>query len=324
MPPLLRAISVSKSYDGVRALRDVSFDVRAGEVHALVGENGAGKSTLIKIITGAVAFDTGSIEMDGVPLVDHSPAKAKQLGIAAIYQHPALFPNLSVAENLALRLDDLSSWKQVNRDERRRRAAALLSEVGADIHPDAEAGGLSMPEQQLVEIACAVGAAAKLVIMDEPTASLPLRETEALFRCIAALRASGAGIVYISHRLEELPRIADRVTVLRDGCTIETRNMADVDRAGLIAMMVGRELSAVFPKREVAIGAAVLQVRGLGSRQSIVHDVNFTLREGEILGMAGLVGSGRTELANILFGLTPADSGEILLNGSRCVIGSPQ
>jgi len=324
MQPLLRASSVSKSYDGVRALRDVSFDVRAGEVHALVGENGAGKSTLIKIITGAVSLDAGFIEFDGVPLEDNSPVKAKQLGIAAIYQHPALFPNLSVAENLALRLEDLPGWKQVDWHKRRECARSLLADVGATIHPDADAGGLSMPEQQLVEIACAVGAKAKLVIMDEPTASLPAREAEALFRCIGGLRARGTGIVYISHRLEELPRIADRVTVLRDGCSIETRNMTDVDRPSLIAVMVGRELSAVFPKREVPIGATVLEVRGLGSRKSIVRDVSFTLRSGEILGLAGLVGSGRTELANILFGLTPADSGEILLGGSMCSIGSPQ
>ena len=324
MSLLLRATAISKSYAGVRALRDVSFDVRAGEVHALVGENGAGKSTLIKIITGAVPLDSGSIEINGTPVEENSPAKAKQLGIAAIYQHPALFPNLSVAENLALRLEDLSGWKRVDWNERRRRARALLSEVGATIDPDAEAGGLSMPQQQLVEIACAVGAEAKIVIMDEPTASLPAREAETLFRCIAGLRERSTGIVYISHRLEELPRIADRVTVLRDGCSIETRNMAEVDRPALIQMMVGRELSSVFPKRDVSIGSIVLEARGLGSRESFVHDVSFTLKAGEILGFAGLVGSGRTELANILFGLTPADSGEILLHGSPRSIHSPR
>ena len=324
MSLLLRAEAISKSYDGVRALQNVSFDVRSGEVHALVGENGAGKSTLIKIITGAVSLDSGRIEMDGALVENNSPAKAKQLGIAAIYQHPALFPNLSVAENLALRLEDLSGWKRVDWVGRRKRAQALLSEVGAIIDPDAEAGGLSMPQQQLVEIACAIGAAAKLAIMDEPTASLPAREAAALFRCIARLRARSVGIVYISHRLEELPRIADRVTVLRDGCSIETRNMADVDRAGLIRMMVGRELSAIFPKRDVPIGATVLEARGIGCGRSIVHDVSFTLRSGEILGLAGLVGSGRTELANVLFGLTPADSGEILLQETAHSIRSPQ
>ncbi len=324
MSLLLRAEAISKSYDGVRALQGVSFDVRPGEVHALVGENGAGKSTLIKIITGAVSMDSGTLAMDGVALENNSPAKAKQLGIAAIYQQPALFPNLSVAENLALRLEDLSGWKKVHWNARRKRARALLSEVGATIDPDAEAGGLSMPQQQLVEIACAVGAAAKIVIMDEPTASLPAREAEALFQCIARLRARSVGIVYISHRLEELPRIADRVTVLRDGCSIETRNMADVDRPELIRLMVGRELSAVFPKREVPIGAIVLEARGLGSRHSIVHNVTFTLRAGEILGLAGLVGSGRTELANVLFGLTPADTGELLLHGILCSIRSPR
>ena len=324
MPLLLRASAISKSYDGVRALRDVSFDVRAGEVHALVGENGAGKSTLIKIITGAVLLDSGSIEIEGIDIGENSPAKAKQLGIAAIYQQPALFPNLSVAENLALRLEDLSGWKRVDWNERRKRTRSLLAEVGATIDPDAEAGGLSMPQQQLVEIACAIGAEAKIVIMDEPTASLSAREAEALFRCIARLRARSTGIVYISHRLEELPRIADRVTVLRDGCSIETRNMAEVDRPALIQMMVGRELSSVFPKREVSIGAVALEARGVGSREHFVHDVSFTVRSGEILGLAGLVGSGRTELAHILFGLTPADSGEILLDGSPRSIRSPE
>jgi rhamnose transport system ATP-binding protein len=201
--PLLRAIAVSKSYAGVRALRDVSFELRSGEVHALVGENGAGKSTLIKIFTGAASLDSGSVEVEGRRVEDNSPTKAKQLGIAAIYQHPALFPNLTVAENLAIRLEDLSGWKRVRWDKRRRRSQALLSRIGAQIDPDAEVGGLSMPEQQLVEIACAVGAAAKIVIMDEPTASLPAREAEALFRTIAGLRAQSVGIIYISHRLED-------------------------------------------------------------------------------------------------------------------------
>jgi rhamnose transport system ATP-binding protein len=302
----------------------VSFDLRAGEVHALVGENGAGKSTLIKIFTGATSMDSGSIEIEGRRIEDNSPARAKGHGIAAIYQHPALFPNLSVAENLALRLEDLAGWKRVRWEERRRRAQALLSQVGARIDPDAETGGLSMPEQQLVEIACALGAAAKIVIMDEPTASLPAQEAEALFRTIAGLRARSVGIIYISHRLEELPRIADRVTVLRDGCSIETRNIADVDRSALIQMMVGRELSVVFPKRDVPIGATVLEARGLTSREGGIHDVNLTIKSGEILGLAGLVGSGRTELAKVLFGLTPADGGEILLDGSSCAIRSPE
>ncbi len=323
--PLLRASSVSKSYEGVRALRDVSFELRAGEVHALVGENGAGKSTLIKIFTGAASMDSGSLEVEGRTVEDNSPAKAKELGIAAIYQHPALFPNLSVTENLALRLDDLSSgWKLMRWDECRRRAEALLEQIGARIDPDAEVGSLSMPEQQLVEIACAVGAAAKIVIMDEPTASLPAQEAEALFRTIAGLRARSAGIIYISHRLEELPRIADRVTVLRDGCSIDTRNIADVDRSALIQMMVGRDLSAVFPKREVPIGETVLAARGLCSEEGGIKDVSLEVRAGEILGLAGLVGSGRTELAKVLFGLTPADAGDIFLNGSKRSIHSPE
>jgi len=255
---------------------------------------------------------------------DNSPSRSKELGIAAIYQHPALFPNLSVAENLALRLENLSGWRLVHWEERRKRARALLTQIGAQIDPDAEAGSLSMPEQQLVEIACAVGASAKIVIMDEPTASLPAQEAEALFRTIAELRSQSVGIVYISHRLEELPRIADRVTVLRDGCSIETRSMMDADRSALIQMMVGRELSAVFPKREVPIGKTVLEARNLRSDEAGIHGVSLTVRSGEILGLAGLVGSGRTELARVLFGLTPADSGEVLLDGIAHRIRSPQ
>ncbi len=309
---------------GVCALRDVSFELRPGEVHALVGENGAGKSTLIKIFTGATSMDSGSIEIEGRRIEQNSPAKAKGLGIAAIYQHPALFPDLSVSENLALRLDDLSPWRTVNWTEHRKRAVSLLAQIGAQIDPDAEVHSLSMPEQQLVEIACAVGAEAKIVIMDEPTASLPARETEALFRTIGSLRSRGVGVIYISHRLEELPRIADRVTVLRDGCSIKTKLISEIDHSSLIRMMVGRDLTSIFPKRDIPIGNIVLETRRLGCQEAGIHDVNLTVRAGEIVGLAGLVGSGRTELAKILFGLTPAGHGEILLNGTPREIRSPQ
>jgi len=320
---LLQADGVSKSYAGVHALRGVSFELRAGEVHALVGENGAGKSTLIKVFTGAVAPDSGRISIEGQRVEENTPAKAHALGIAAIYQHPALFPELTVAENLALRLEGRSLWRPIRWRARRTRARALLAQIGARIDPDAEVRTLSMPEQQMVEIACALGAEAKIVIMDEPTASLPAQEVESLFRAVRELRQRGAGIVYISHRLEELPQIADRVTVLRDGCSVETRAIADIDRATLIRMMVGRELSAVFPKSEVPIGETVLETRGLGCRASALRDVNLTVRAGEILGIAGLVGSGRTELADTLFGLTPADRGEIILRGQKQTLHSP-
>src|SRR4051812_5548593 len=220
---LLRATNITKSYAGVQALKRASFELRAGEVHALIGENGAGKSTLIKIITGAVLPDGGRLELSGQPIAHNSPRVAKSLGIAAIYQQPALFPELTVAENIALGLEQKSLWGRIDWRGRRSRAAELLAQVGARIGPDTEAGELTMPQQQLVEIARALGAQAKVLIMDEPTASLSEDDTQNLFVVIRSLRERGVGVIYISHRLEELPLIADRVTVLRDGETIETR-----------------------------------------------------------------------------------------------------
>jgi len=321
-PILLRAVDVDKSYAGVHALRCASFDLRAGEVHALIGENGAGKSTLIKILTGAVVPDAGEIQFNGQTIEQNSPRLAKQLGIAAIYQQPALFPELSVAENIAIGLEERSFWTRVNWRERRRRAAALLARVGARVDPDAEAGELTMPQQQLVEIARALGAEAKVVIMDEPTASLSDEDTRNLFAVIEQLRTQGVGIIYISHRLEELPLIANRVTVLRDGRTIDTRAMSEVDRQQLIQMMVGRELSAVFPKKVVQLGDVVLELRCLCCGASGIRDVNLSVRAGEIVGLAGLVGAGRTELARTIFGLTPADGGEIVLREKPITIES--
>jgi rhamnose transport system ATP-binding protein len=321
---LLKVDSISKSFGAVRALKGVSFDLRAGEVHALVGENGAGKSTLIKIITGALQpdwSDSGSISINGRQVIENSPSLAKRLGVAAIYQQPALFPDLSVAENLALGLERGGLWRRVNWRERNARARELLGRIGARIDPQTPAGALTMPEQQLVEIARALGASpeaspesgAKILIMDEPTASLTDRETEHLFKVIAELRAQGVGVIYISHRLEELFEVADRVTVLRDGETVTTRAINEVDKAELIRLMVGRELSAVFPKREVKIGATVLEVRNLSSRAAGIHNINLSVRAGEILGLTGLVGAGRTELARVLFGLIPSDDGTVLL-----------
>jgi rhamnose transport system ATP-binding protein len=319
---LLRAENIDKSYAGVHALRNASLELRAGEVHALIGENGAGKSTLIKIITGAVEPDAGTLRLHGELMTQNSPRLAKQLGIAAIYQQPALFPELSVAENIAIGLEQSSIFSRVDWRGRRQQAAELLARVGARIDPDAEGGDLTMPEQQLVEIARAIGARARVLIMDEPTASLSEEDTQNLFAVIRQLRAEGVGIIYISHRLEELPLIADRVTVLRDGQTIDTREMATVDRQQLIQLMVGRELSAVFPKRDVVAGEVILELRQLGCSASGIHDVDLFVRAGEIVGLAGLVGGGRTELARTIFGLAPSDRGEILLRGKPVNITS--
>jgi rhamnose transport system ATP-binding protein len=321
--PLLEARAITKTYAGVRALKGVSFDLRQGEVHALVGENGAGKSTLIKVMTGAVAADSGTLTIAGHEVTHNDPAVARALGIAAIYQQPALFPHLTVAENIALAVERKRLWRRVNWSARRRRAIELLRRTGASIDPECIAGTLSMPEQQMVEIAGAIGAGASILIMDEPTASLAEREVESLFQVIAGLRAQGSGIIYISHRLDEIFAIADRVTVLRDGETIATRSARELDRADLIQMMVGRSLAAVFPKREVAMGQTALELRHLSCRAAGVSDVSLSIRSGEILGVAGLVGSGRTELAETIFGLRPADSGEILIEGLSIRIASP-
>ena len=321
--PLLSLSGVSKSFAGVRALRGVSFDLRPGEVHALLGENGAGKSTLVRIVTGAHRPDEGEVQAGGQALDRADPLLARALGIAPIYQQPALFPDLSVAENLAVGREPGGTWRRVAWGERRRHARALLSRVGARIDLEAPAGALRMAEQQLVEIARALGTNARVLLMDEPTAALAEPEAERLFELIGELRGQGVGIVYISHRLPEVLRIADRVTVLRDGALVATRDVAGLDEAELIRLMVGRELTAVFPKRRVARGGVALEARGLGCAASGVRNVSFRLHAGEILGLAGLVGSGRTELARVLFGLTPADAGEILLGGQAVRIDTP-
>jgi rhamnose transport system ATP-binding protein len=292
-------------------------------VHALLGEIGAGKSTLVRIVTGAHRPDEGEVRAGGKALDRADPLLARALGIAPIYQQPALFPELSVAENLAVGREPSGAWRRIAWGERRRQAEALLSRVGARIDLEVPAGALRMAEQQLVEIARALGTNARVLLMDEPTAALAEPEAERLFELIGELRGQGVGIVYISHRLPEVLRIADRVTVLRDGALVATRDVAGLDEAELIRLMVGRELTAVFPKRPVARGGVALEARGLGCSATGVRDVSFRLHGGEILGLAGLVGSGRTELARVLFGLTPADAGEIVLGGQAVRIDSP-
>jgi rhamnose transport system ATP-binding protein len=321
---LIDAWGITKSFEGVQALRGVSFDLRAGEVHALIGENGAGKSTLVRIITGAVTPDSGTLAVRGHAVRHMDPATARSFKIAAIYQQPALFPDMTVAENIALGLEGNGLWRLVNWKSRRRLASELLERAGSSISPDRLASTLSMPEQQVVEIARAIGAEARILIMDEPTASLSDQEVASLFEAIARLQTEGAGIIYISHRLEEIAAIADRITVLRDGATVGTKLSNEVGAADLIRMMVGRELAAVFPKRAVPVGETVLELRHISSRAAGVSNISLTVRSGEILGIGGLVGSGRTELAETVFGLTPADSGEILLHGKSAKISSPR
>ena len=320
---LLEATAIAKSYAGVQALKGVSFDLRPGEVHALVGENGAGKSTLIRVITGAERPDTGTLRVAGRDVPRMDPATAHTLGIAAIYQQPSLLPHLTVAENEALALERGGLWRRVDWGRRHDEAAALLAKIGSSIDPARTVDTLSMPEQQIVEIAKAIGGNARIVVMDEPTASLSSREVDGLFEVIGRLRQAQVGVIYISHRLEEIFAIADRITVLRDGLTVDTRATADVDRGELIRLMVGRDISAVFPKEPIEIGEPVLEIDRLTSAAAGIRDITLTVRRGEILGIAGLVGSGRTELARTIFGLTPADSGTIRVNGAEIRIKSP-
>ena len=321
---LLQLTEIKKSFLAVYALKGVSFDLKAGEVHALLGENGAGKSTLIKVITGAHQPDGGIIHINGQLVERLTPASAHKLGIAAIYQQPALFPDLSVAENIALSLEPPKIFRRVRWSERLTRARELLQRVGAEIHPETEIRQLSMPQQQLVEIARALGTGAKILVMDEPTASLTNKEVKLLYEVVRKLRAQNVGIIYISHRLEEIFEIADRVTVLRDGESVGTSPVSEMNEAGLIRLMVGREVSTIYPPSESRPSEVVLSLQKLGCSISGVNNVSFDIRAGEVFGLAGLVGAGRTELARILFGITPADSGKILLNGKSVQISSPQ
>ncbi|MEY2409511.1 MAG: rhamnose transport system ATP-binding protein [Verrucomicrobiota bacterium] len=351
---LLRLVSITKSFRAVRALKGVSFDLRAGEVHALLGENGAGKSTLIKIITGANSPDGGTIEIDERPVTHLTPATALRLGIACIYQQPALFPELTVAENIALRLEPVTAFRRLNWFARRARAAQLLDRIGAHIPPDAAMGSLSMPLQQLVEIACAIGARARIVIMDEPTASLTKKEVDRLFAIVRELRQQGTGIIYISHRLDEIFELADRVTVLRDGESMGTRfiqqhrrpdapplqsstasgsqpvaagsekSASNLTPAELIRLMIGREVTSIFPAAEGEPGDVVLSLEQVGCTAAGVRQITLEVRAGEIIGFAGLVGAGRTALAQVLFGITPADSGRISRDGRTIRIECPR
>ena len=319
---VLEARNITKSFGGIRALKGVSLQLLSGEVHALVGENGAGKSTLIKVLTGAIQPDSGEVWLRGERLEGTSPARTRALGISVVYQEPALFPDLTVAENLALGKETRRPWHRVGWKARTRSAHELLRRVGARIQPDTLAGELSMPEQQLVEIAKALDANTSVLILDEPTASLGEQDAENLFRIIDEVRAAGTAVVYISHRFEELFRLAHRVTVLRDGNSIETRPMAGTRTDDLIRLMVGRDMDATFPPTQFSGGEVALEVKGISSAALGVRNTSLAVRRGEVLSLAGLVGSGRTQLAELIFGLAPMDEGEVLVDGQKTEIRS--
>jgi ribose transport system ATP-binding protein len=315
--------AITKSFPGVRALDGVSFEVASGEVHALVGENGAGKSTLMKILAGAYVADGGTIDIDGQRVTIDGPKAAERLGIGMIYQEFNLVPDLGVIENIVLGIEPTRGLF-LDPKAATARATAVLAELGITLPLDRPARRLSVAEQQLTEIAKALVRHARLIVMDEPTAALTDRETDALFALIAKLKAQGVAFVYISHRLEELPRIADRITVLRDGRAVETRPIAAMPPDEMIRLMVGRALEAHFPDLPpVAADAAVrLAVHDLRAASN-VNGVSFEVRAGEIVGLAGLVGAGRTEIVRAIAGADVATGGEIAVDGRAMTVRSP-
>ncbi len=320
--PVLALDGITKSFPGVKALKGVSFDVAPGEVHALLGENGAGKSTLIKIMSGVHEADSGTMRLDGREIRLAGPHDAGRAGIATIYQELLLFPELTVAENVFMGHAPRRPWGALDWPAMREKARVLLDSL--DIHDLDVAqvvGTLSVGNRQRVEILRALSQDARILIMDEPTAALTEHDVQRLFEIVRRLRARGVSIVYISHRMEEIFLLADRVTVLRDGEHVATKEVAQTDTADLIQMMVGRRLESLFPKVEVPIGGPVLEVRSL-SRPPRTRDVSFTVHAGEIVGFAGLVGSGRSELAQAIFGITPATGGTIAVDGQPARVAS--
>ena len=315
---------ITKSFTGLKVVKDVSFDVRPGEVHALLGENGAGKSTLIKIMAGLYQPDEGEIAINGIPTKFATPRDAHVAGIATVHQELLLFPELTVAENIFLGQTPKTKLGMLDWPAMRSRARALLDSLDSpELDIDAKVGTLSVANRQRVEIARSLSQDARVVIMDEPTAALADADVARLMDIVRRLKSRGVAIVYVSHRMPEIFALADRVTVLRDGARVGTKDIGEVDEGVLVNMMVGRVIDRLYPKKLGESGASILELREI-SHRSAVRDISFELRRGEILGIAGLVGSGRTELALTIFGITPATSGTILLEGKPVRIGSPE
>ena len=321
VPPRAELRGISKRFAATQALDDVSLTLLPGEVHALVGENGAGKSTLVKILAGVHQPDSGTILLDGEPTQINGPAHARSLGIAVVHQEPRLFPDLTVAENVFIGHAPSRRLGILDWGATRRAADALFEEL--DVHLDAGAPvrGLSMADQQLIEIAKSLSVEARVLILDEPTASLSAHEVERLFAIVRRLRARGVAVLFVSHRLDEVFELCDVATVFRDGRHVITTPTSGLTTADLVRHMVGRSVS-LFPKVETPIGDVLLQVEGL-TRTGVFRDVSFTVREGEILGFAGLVGAGRTEVARVLFGIDQPDDGTVTLDGQRVTFASP-
>ena len=312
-PSLLRTVGLCKQYPGVRALDGVDFELRRGEVHVLFGENGAGKSTLISLLAGAQEPSSGQIEVEGVPVLLQSVRDARDRGISAVFQEFSLVPTLSVAENLLLG-DEPVRFGLLRRGDRRSRAVELLQSLDFQIDPDRPVGSLGRAQQQMVEIAKSLRSRLSVLILDEPTASLTDQETEHLFAMIDRLRVRGVGIIYISHRMQEIGRIADRITVLRDGRKVATLDASEADEATLVRLMSGRAIEQVYPIIARAAGEVVLEIRRLSTRAG-VHDASLTVRRGEVLTLAGLVGHGKSELMRAAFGLDTPTSGSVHFKG---------
>ena len=319
--PVLAMQAISKRFGATRALDGVSLDLRPGEVHALVGENGAGKSTLIKVMTGVYQPDEGTVVVDGEPVSLHCAADAQARGIAAIFQEPLIFPDLSVAENIYIGHRDqgrVVHWKRMCAD-----AAEILARLDVHIDPRLPAAGLPVAAQQAIEIAKAISLDVRVLIMDEPTAALSAHEVERLFRQVRRLREEGVAVLFISHRLDEVFELADRISVFRDGRHVATHDTGDVTRAELISAMVGRQVSDFYARHDHRAGDVVLRVRDLG-RTGAFSGISFDVRAGEVLGLAGLVGAGRTDVALALFGVAPAEAGTVELDGERVDIRTPR
>lgn len=321
--PILELKHISKSFPGVKALDDVHFDLFPGEIHGLMGENGAGKSTFIKIITGVHTHDTGEMLINGGRVEFANPMEAQRMGVAAIYQHVTCYPDLSVAENIFMGHEKVTRFtRRINWSEMRSEAQLLLDQLDANFSSRERMGNLSVARQQIVEIAKALSTDAKIIIMDEPTAALTHHESQELYRITEGLRESGVSIIFISHRLEDIQRLADRITVFRDARHIGCWPIEEITQEKLIVAMVGREISRMYPKRSVDIGGEVLRVEHL-TRVGYFRDVTFSLHRGEILALTGLVGAGRTEVCESIYGVHPPDFGQIFVEGSEVRITTP-
>lgn len=320
----VKMVDIKKRFAGVQALDGAGLQVRAGEIHALIGENGAGKSTLMKILAGALKRDAGEIYIDGQKAEMQTPRDAHRLGIATIYQEFMLAPDLTVAENIFIENfrsgKKIINWKTLNQD-----AKKLLEELGfGEINPSAKVNTLSVAYQQVVEICKSLSQKVKVLILDEPTAVLTFREIEKLFTLLRRLKEEGVSIIYISHRLEEIFQLCDEITVMKDGCYVKQVKAGDIDKDRLISLMVGRDIKDIFPKRQgVTIGAPVLEVKDLCAGP-LVRNICFTLHAGEVLGFYGLVGAGRTETMRAIFGADPLESGEVLLFGEKVRFKNPR